>query len=255
MPCHPKAVLTALFYGKGAEELYHRYFQIAGEHESIMKPWEYKDGHRTRELTYKKPLSIAMVNKVVQCYETHYLSFSSGGGYLYEVELYNPDVPTGASFRVQSFWEFSPKGTDATEVRASVAVYWLGKSMFKNRIEKGAVADVTVSYAKLLKIAQAMCAAFVAKPKPSKVTSNAKSRVASRGKRPQSTKRTKPTLQKLVEDEEIEEVHDASSLAMNVILILSFLLILWLLVAVLQVSNTVSAEIAFLRGVLGPASP
>eukprot|EP00189_Rhodosorus_marinus_P001573 CAMPEP_0113964558 /NCGR_PEP_ID=MMETSP0011_2-20120614/7219_1 /TAXON_ID=101924 /ORGANISM="Rhodosorus marinus" /LENGTH=720 /DNA_ID=CAMNT_0000976899 /DNA_START=30 /DNA_END=2189 /DNA_ORIENTATION=- /assembly_acc=CAM_ASM_000156 len=227
MPCNPKAALTALFYGKGAEELYQRYFQIAGEHESIMKPWEYKDGHRTRELTYKKPLSIAMVNKVVQCYETHYLSFTSGGGFLYEVELYNPDVPTGASFRVQSFWEFSPKGTDATEVRSSVAVHWVGKSMFKSRIEKGAVADVTVSYAKLLKIAQAMCAAFGAKPKPSKVTSNAKSRVGARHKRPTSTKRTKPTSQKVVEDEEIEEVHDASSLAMNVILILSFLLILW----------------------------
>eukprot|EP00189_Rhodosorus_marinus_P011603 CAMPEP_0184742704 /NCGR_PEP_ID=MMETSP0315-20130426/5656_1 /TAXON_ID=101924 /ORGANISM="Rhodosorus marinus, Strain UTEX LB 2760" /LENGTH=749 /DNA_ID=CAMNT_0027213665 /DNA_START=61 /DNA_END=2310 /DNA_ORIENTATION=- len=254
MPCPPKAVLAALFYGKGAEELYHRYFQIAGEHESIMKPWEYKDGHRTRELTYKKPLSIAMVNKVVQCYETHYLSFSNGGGFLYEVELYNPDVPTGASFRVQSFWEFSPKGTDATEVRSSVAVRWVGKSMFKNRIEKGAVADVTVSYAKLLKIAQAMCSAFATKAKPSKVSSNAKSKVGSRSKRPTSAKRTNPTLQKLVEDEEIEEVHDASSLAMNVILILSFLLILWLLVTVLQVSNTVSAEIAFLHGLLGPAS-
>mmetsp|Transcript_3170 Transcript_3170/g.4545 ORF Transcript_3170/g.4545 Transcript_3170/m.4545 type:complete len:750 (-) Transcript_3170:186-2435(-) len=254
MPCPPKAVLAALFYGKGAEELYHRYFQIAGEHESIMKPWEYKDGHRTRELTYKKPLSIAMVNKVVQCYETHYLSFSNGGGFLYEVELYNPDVPTGASFRVQSFWEFSPKGTDATEVRSSVAVRWVGKSMFKNRIEKGAVADVTVSYAKLLKIAQAMCSAFATKAKPSKVSSNAKSKVGSRSKRPTSAKRTNPTLQKLVEDEEIEEVHDASSLAMNVILILSFLLILWLLVTVLQVSNTVSAEIAFLQGLLGPAS-
>lgn len=161
MPCSVKVAYNALLLREGSLELYKRYFEGSGEHDWYLSEWTPKDGFQTRTLTYKKPLNMAMVNKITNCTETQWLSFTSSGGLLFESELYTPDVPSGDTFRVESFWEFSPYGDSETKIVASVAVRWLGKNMFKKMVEKGTKTDVTTSYSRLLAVAKQICTSFV----------------------------------------------------------------------------------------------
>eukprot|EP00188_Purpureofilum_apyrenoidigerum_P001265 Plantae.Rhodophyta-Purpureofilum_apyrenoidigerum.ctg16792.p1 GENE.Plantae.Rhodophyta-Purpureofilum_apyrenoidigerum.ctg16792~~Plantae.Rhodophyta-Purpureofilum_apyrenoidigerum.ctg16792.p1 ORF type:complete len:319 (+),score=64.60 Plantae.Rhodophyta-Purpureofilum_apyrenoidigerum.ctg16792:87-959(+) len=261
MPCSAKIAFNALMLREGSCELYEKYFEHGGEHDWKMTEWEFKGGRRTRSLTYKKPLNVAMVNKVVNCIETHYLSFTKDGGFIYEVDLYNPDVPSGNAFRVESFWEFKARSESATEVCASVKVKWTGRSMFKKMVESGTKSDVTVSYAKLLAIAKRLCSAFSEKM----TTSNGTRKVAlrSRGKGRANARergRAPPDMSTInrpqappqpeVEKVAVEEVHNISSLIMNIVLFAAFILLFWLLLSVVRLNHLVSDEIELLRRTL-----
>lgn len=114
------------------------------------------DGYMTRTLCFSRALGYRIGPKATRVVETHRYSFTSDGGALVEFSGHNLDVPMGDSFRVESYFELKPEGSDgaSTLVIASVAVHFTKSTMLRNKIESGALTETQGTMTRFLDLAE-----------------------------------------------------------------------------------------------------
>lgn len=122
------------------------------------------DGYMTRTVRFSRALRLRFGPKATRVVETQRFSFTSGGGVVVETSGHSLDVPFSEAFRVESYFEMSPvEDGGKTLIVASVAVLFFKNSIFRSRIENGALSETAVTYAALLDLAEMKVATEMAK--------------------------------------------------------------------------------------------